>query len=122
MSVTRKKADRPVQSEATPPLLEDGMITDFIIGRPVKETDKEKVRQEVAVSSFSSIKSHPRRWRLTFPVEFEGKRKRADIAIFDAGKEHTIENLRRAVICRPLAVKKQYSGIFRQSDEITVKL
>ena len=29
-------------------LMPDGMITDFITGHPVKETEKERVRQEVA--------------------------------------------------------------------------
>jgi type I restriction enzyme M protein len=32
----------------------------------------------------------------------EGKRKRIDIAIFEAGKEHAVVHLRRTVICRPL--------------------
>ena len=36
-----------------------------------------------------------------FPVKVEGKRKKVDIAVFEADKEHTEANLCRAVICRP---------------------
>ena len=37
------------------------------------------------------------------PVEVGGKRRRkkVEIAIFDYDQEHTLENLRRVVVCRP---------------------
>jgi type I restriction enzyme M protein len=80
----------------------EGMMTDFITGFPVKETDKEHVRQEAARQFIFEYQIAPESMKADFSVTVEGKRKKADIAIFEAGKEHSIENLRRAVICRPL--------------------
>ena len=76
-------------------------MTDFITGQPVRETEKEKVRQEVARQLIFEYQIAPENMQADFPVKVEGKRKRVDIAIFDAGKERAVENLRRAVICRP---------------------
>jgi len=76
-------------------------MTDFITGHPVRESEKERVRQEVARQLIFEYQIAPESMRADFPVKVEGKRKRVDIAIFEAGKEHEIEFLRRAVICRP---------------------
>jgi hypothetical protein len=40
----------PANTEPAPeaPPLAEGVMTDFITGQPVKETDKERVRQEIA--------------------------------------------------------------------------
>src|SRR5437867_1609184 len=100
MRTTGKKTEDSAQRESVP--LAEGMITDFITGQPVKETEKEKVRQEVAHQFISEYQIAPESMQADFPVKVDGKRKRVDIAIFEAGKEHTQENLRRAVICRPL--------------------
>jgi type I restriction enzyme M protein len=83
------------------PALAEGVMTDFITGQPVRETEKEKVRQEVARQLIFEYQIAPENMQADFPVKVEGKRKRVDIAIFDAGKERAVENLRRAVICRP---------------------
>ena len=80
----------------------DGMITDFITGQPVKDTDKERVRQEVARQLIFEYQIAPESMEADFPVKVDGKRKKLDIAIFEAGKDHGSETLRRAVICRPL--------------------
>lgn len=83
-----------------PPLAE-GMMTDFITGQPVKETEKERVRQEVARQLIFEYQIATENMEADFPVKIEGKRKRMDIAVFEAGKEHGPETLSRAVICRP---------------------
>jgi type I restriction enzyme M protein len=90
----------PVSAEAVQALAE-GMIADYITGKPVKETEKEKVRQEAARSMIFEYQIAPESMESDFAVKVEGKRKRADIAIFEAGKEHTLEYLRRAIVCRP---------------------
>ena len=77
-------------------------MTDFITGQPVKETEKEKVRQEVARQLINEYQIAPEAMEADFSVKVESKRQRVDIAIFEAGKEHLVENLRRAIICRPL--------------------
>ena len=81
--------------------LQDGMLPDFITSNPVKETPKELVRQEVARALLFEYRISPQDMEPDFPLKVEGKRKRIDIAIFDGGKEHAVEHLRRAVICRP---------------------
>lgn len=91
----------PAGEGADPPLLEEGMITDFITGQPVKDTEKERVRQEVARQLIFEYQIAPENMQADFPVKVEGKRKRVDIALFEAGKDHIEANLRRAVICRP---------------------
>lgn len=82
-------------------LMPDGMITDFITGQPVKDTDKERVRQEVARQLIFEYQIAPESMEADFPVRVDSKRKKLDIAIFEAGKEHGQETIRRAVICRP---------------------
>jgi type I restriction enzyme M protein len=81
--------------------LQDGMLPDFITGNPVKETPKELVRQELARALLFEYRISPQDMQPDFPVKVGSKRKRIEIGIFDAGKEHTVEHLRRAVICRP---------------------
>lgn len=100
MSATGKKVAVTEQAGAAP-LLAEGMITDFITGQPVKETEKEKVRQEVARQLIAEYQIAPENMEADFPVKVDGKRKKVDIAIFEGGKEHSIENLRRAIVCRP---------------------
>jgi type I restriction enzyme M protein len=104
MSKPGKKSDIAGENDqAEPaPLLAEGMITDFITGNPVKETEKEKVRQEIARQLIAEYQIAPENMETDFPVKVDGKRKKVDIAIFEGGKEHTIENLRRAIVCRPL--------------------
>lgn len=101
MRTTENRTGGRDQAESAP-LLAEGMMTDFITGQPVKETEKEKVRQEVAHQLISEYQIDPESMQADFPVKVESRRKRVDIAIFEAGKKHTLENLRRAVICRPL--------------------
>ena len=81
--------------------LEEGMIPDFITGEAVKETEKEKVRQESARQLIFEYQIAPESVEADFPVKVDGHRKKVDIAIFEAGKGHELENMRRAVICRP---------------------
>src|ERR1039457_1456294 len=79
----------------------DGMITDFITGQPVKDTEKERVRQEVARQLIFEYQIAPESMEADFPVRVDSKRKRLDIAIFEAGMEHAPQTIRRAIICRP---------------------
>ncbi|HEX9048503.1 MAG TPA: type I restriction enzyme HsdR N-terminal domain-containing protein, partial [Verrucomicrobiae bacterium] len=95
------KAERKKVSAEDIQALAEGMIADYITGRPVKETEKEKVRQEAARSMIFEYQIAPESMESDFAVKVEGKRKKADIAIFEVAKEHTIENLRRVVVCRP---------------------
>jgi hypothetical protein len=58
-----------------------------------------------------------------FPIKLEGKRKRIDIAIFEAGKEHDAKHLRRAITCRPfLKVGKCCNSKFKLDCRVPVEL
>lgn len=82
-------------------VLKEGEIMDFITGKPVKDTPKERVRQEVARQLIFEYQIAPESMETDFRVKVDGKSKKVDIAIFEAGKDHEVENLQRAVICRP---------------------
>lgn len=88
----RKNNDQP--GDAIPA----GYTLDYVSGKQIKETKKELVRQRVVRALIHEYGFSPEDMELDFSI---GGRKKVDIAIFHHGKEHTIENLGRAVICRP---------------------
>ncbi len=75
-----------------------GYALDYVSGKQVKETKKELVRQRVVRALIHEYGFSPEDMELDFSI---GGRKKVDVAIFHHGKEHTIENLGRAIICRP---------------------
>ena len=82
------------QAENTIPA---GYTLDYVSGKQVKETKKELVRQRVVRALIHEYGFSPEDMELDFSI---GGRKKVDVAIFHHGKEHTIENLGRAVLCR----------------------
>ena len=82
------------QAENTIPA---GYTLDYVSGRQIKETKKELVRQRVVRALIHEYGFSPEDMELDFSI---GGRKKVDVAIFHHGKDHTIENLSRAVICR----------------------
>ena len=86
-------------------LVSEGTITDYITGREVKDSPKERVRQRIARALFHEYGFSTESMESDFPIPVEvgGKRRRkkVEIAIFDYDQEHTLENLRRVVVCRP---------------------
>ena len=95
-------ADSIATSDADAPALDEGMIADYITGQPVKETEKEKVRQEIVRQLVHEYGIAPENMESDFAVKVEGRRKKIDLAIFEIGKPHEAEHLQRAIICRPL--------------------
>ncbi len=95
--------------------IEDGKIIDYITGKQVKESAKEKVRQRIARAIFHEYGFSPDDMEPDFKVKVGTKRKGIDIAIFKTGSEHTVENLHRVVICKaePKLPKK---GAFKLRD------
>ncbi len=75
-----------------------GYTLDYISGKQIKETKKELVRQRVVRALIHEYGFSPEDMELDFKL---GGRNKVDVAIFHHGKDHTIENLGRAVICRP---------------------
>ena len=75
-----------------------GYTIDYLSGKQVKETNKELVRQRVARALIHEYGFSPDDMEGDYTV---AGRKKIDIAIFHHGKEHTLENMARVVICRP---------------------
>ncbi|HPM09157.1 MAG TPA: N-6 DNA methylase [Paludibacter sp.] len=74
-----------------------GYTLDYVSGKQLKETNKELVRQRIVRALIHEYGFSPEDMELDFSV---GGRKKVDVAIFHHDKEHSIENLGRAVICR----------------------
>lgn len=87
--------------------LEEGQVVDYITGEAIKETPKEKVRQRIVRALVHEHSIDPHDMARDFPVTVSGegaprkRTKKADIAIFESGAQHTTVNLRRVVICKP---------------------
>ncbi len=75
-----------------------GYTLDYVSGKQVKETPKELVRQRIVRALIHEYGFSPEDMELDFSL---GGRKKVDVAIFHYDKRHTLENLGRAVLCRP---------------------
>lgn len=81
--------------------IEDGKILDYITGDPIKDSPKEAVRQRIARALFHEYGISPDDMERDFKVKVDGSNRAVDIAIFDHGKPHKVEHLRRVILCRP---------------------
>ncbi len=86
--------NKDVKAENTIPA---GYTLDYVSGKQIKETKKELVRQRVVRALIHEYGFSPEDMELNFSI---GGHKKIDVAIFHHGKEHSIENLGRAVLCR----------------------
>ena len=117
----RAPLEYPEHEDLNPedPLISEGTTTDYITGREVKDSPKERVRQRIIRALFHEYGLSPESMESDFPIPIEvgGKkrRKKVEIAIFDYGKEHTLENLRRVVVCRP-EPKNSKRGVTKLRD------
>ena len=84
-----------LQIESTIPA---GFTLDYVSGNKIKETKKESVRQRVVRALIHEYGFFPDDMALDYSV---GGRKKIDIAIFHHERDHTVDNLSRAVICCP---------------------
>ena len=85
--------------------LPDNMRIDYITGDVVADSPKEEVRQRIARALSHEYGIAVDDMARDFPgaIEVDGKRRRRriDIAIFSPSTGHTVENLRRVVVCKP---------------------
>ncbi|MFY1574772.1 methylation-associated defense system DNA methyltransferase MAD2 [Verrucosispora sp. WMMD703] len=79
--------------------LEEGTLLDYITGKPIKDTPKEQVRQRITRALFHEHGISVDDMVPDFKIRVDGRLKKIDIAIFNAGMGHTVENLRRVVMC-----------------------
>jgi len=80
--------------------IDDGKILDYITGKPVADNDKEHVRQRIARALFHEYGISVDDMESEFRIKVGGSNIKIDIAIFDAGAEHTAANVRRLVVCQ----------------------
>ena len=95
-TTTEQVADQNAEGVTT---LEDGMVLDYITNKPVKDSPKEQVRQRIARALFHEHGISVEDMAPSFRMKVDGRQKRIDIAIFESGAEHSLEHLRRVVIC-----------------------
>jgi type I restriction enzyme M protein len=95
--------------------LEEGQILDYITGKPVAENDKERVRQRIARALFHEYGISVDDMEPDFKVKVDGSNKKIDIAIFEPGSEHVVENVRRLVVCQK-ELKLGDKGAYKMRD------
>lgn len=95
--------------------LEEGKLFDYVTGNPVKDSDKERVRQRIARAIIHEYGIAAEDMEPDFKVKVLGKNRKLDIAIFKPGTGHTVDNLYRAVVVEK-EPKLGTKGAYRMRD------
>ena len=95
--------------------LDEGKIFDYITGAPLKDSDKEKVRQRIARAIIHEYGIAAEDMEPDFKVKVGGKNRKLDIAVFKPGTEHVPDNMYRAVIVEK-EPKVGTKGAYRMRD------
>ncbi|MER2540231.1 MAG: N-6 DNA methylase [Azonexus sp.] len=103
------------EDQAADSPLEEGKVFDYITGEPVKDNDKERVRQRIARAIIHEYGIAAEDMAPDFKLKIGGKNRKLDIAIFCPGTEHTAENLYRAVVVEK-EPKLGTKGAYRMRD------
>ncbi len=104
-------ADEPAESGD----LDEGKIFDYITGAPLKDSDKERVRQRIARAIIHEYGIAAEDMEPDFKVKVGGKNRKLDIAVFKPGTEHVADNMYRAVIVEK-EPKVGTKGAYRMRD------
>jgi len=86
------------QDQVAEGALEEGKVFDYITGAPVKDSDKERVRQRIARAIIHQYGIAAEDMEPDYRVKVDGKNRKIDIAIFRPGCAHDVENLYRVVV------------------------
>ena len=95
--------------------LEEGKVFDYITGKQVKESDKERVRQRIARALIHEYGIAAEDMEPDFKIKLLGKNRKIDIGIFKPGQPHTEDNLYRAVVVEK-EPKIGTKGAYRMRD------
>ncbi|MGH7172557.1 MAG: methylation-associated defense system DNA methyltransferase MAD2 [Gemmataceae bacterium] len=101
--------------------LEEGSILDYITNEPIKDSPKEQVRQRIARALFHEYGISVDDMARDFKMRIDGRQKKIDISIFDPGTDHTVENLRRIVLCEKEPTNGRRSAYKMRSPEEAAK-
>ena len=108
-------SDQEQEDQAPDSAIEEGKVFDYITGQPVKDTDKERVRQRIARAIIHEYGIAAEDMEPDFKIKVQGKNRKVDIAIFRPDTAHTTDNLYRAV-----AIEKEpkigTKGAYRMRD------
>ena len=107
--------DLEQDAQAPDGALEEGKVFDYITGNPVKDSDKERVRQRIARAIIHEYGIAAEDMEPDFKIKVSGKNRKLDIAIFKHGTEHTVDNLYRAVVVEK-EPKLGTKGAYRMRD------
>lgn len=105
----------PVQDQGAEAEIEEGKVIDIISNLPVKDTDKEKVRQRIARAIVHEYGIAFEDMEPDYRVKVGGKTRKVDIAIFRPGQDHEPENLYRIVVVEK-EPKIGTKGAYRMRD------
>lgn len=108
-------SDLDQEAQAPESALEEGKVFDYITGNPVKDSDKEQVRQRIARAIIHEYGIAAEDMEPDFKVKVQGKNRKLDIAIFKPGQPHTLDNLFRAVVVEK-EPKLGTKGAYRMRD------
>lgn len=103
------------EPEAVDAALEEGKVFDYITGNPVKDNDKERVRQRIARAIIHEYGIAAEDMEPDYRVKVGGRNKKIDVAIFRPGTPHVDENLYRAVAMEK-EPKVGTKGAYRMRD------
>jgi type I restriction enzyme M protein len=107
-------SDVSVETSDAPEIAE-GKIFDYITGAPLKDTDKERVRQRIARAIIHEYGIAAEDMEPDFKVKVGGKNRKLDIAVFQTGTAHVAENMYRAVMVEK-EPKVGTKGAYRMRD------
>ena len=107
-------SDVAVETSDAPDIAE-GKIFDYITGAPLKDSDKEQVRQRIARAIIHEYGIAAEDMEPDFKVKVGGKSRKLDIAVFQAGTAHVSENMYRAVMVEK-EPKVGTKGAYRMRD------
>jgi type I restriction enzyme M protein len=118
INVPDKKTKYPILEDAEDigiGAIEEGKIFDYITGNPLKDNEKERVRQRIARAIIHEYGIAAEDMEPDYRIKVGGRNKKIDIAIFHPETQHVPENLYRVV-----AVEKEpkvgTKGAYRMRD------
>lgn len=106
------------ETTAQEPLaIEDGMMLDYLSNEAIKQTPKELVRQKTLRALFHEYGISADDMELDVAIKVNGRRKKIDIAIYEHDTEHTLEHIRRIVICDKAPKRGKKSAVKMRDHE-----
>lgn len=106
--------DQP-EYETVDAALEEGKVFDYITGNPIKDSEKEHVRQRIARAIIHEYGIAAEDMEPDYRVKVGGRNRKIDVAIFRPGTPHQDENLYR-VVALEKEPKVGTKGAYRMRD------